>query len=166
MKTNLLYQILLSAALLAGCATNRDHALPRNKDVIHRYFNEWANRGDIAVADELIATNVILRNAPVVIQSLEEYKQRMAAFHTAFPDLRFTIEDQIAEANKTAVRWTLRATHLGEFQGRLPTGKTITVTGVSLFRMADGKIQEITVNMDRLGMMEQLGWLAPPPPAK
>jgi hypothetical protein len=57
------------------------------------------------------------------------------------------------------VRWTLRATQAAEYQGHLPNGKTMTVTGISIFRLADGKIQEITVNMDRLGQMEQLGWL-------
>ena len=59
------------------------------------------------------------------------------------------------------------ATHSGEYQGHPPTGKTITVTGISIFRLADGKIQEITVNMDRLGQAQQLGWLpAPAPPVK
>jgi predicted ester cyclase len=57
------------------------------------------------------------------------------------------------------VRWTLRATQATKYQGHAPNGKTMTVTGISIFRLADGKIQEITVNMDRLGQMEQLGWL-------
>jgi steroid delta-isomerase-like uncharacterized protein len=163
MSARLLLSLGLSAVLFSGCATNH-HVRWGNKEIIQRYFEEWANRGDKAVADEVIATNLVLRNPPAVIHSLEEYKQRMAAFHAAFPDLRFTIQEQIAEGDKIAVRWTLRATHQGEFQGRPPTGKTFTVTGVSLFRLAEGKIQEINVNMDRFGMMEQLGWLPPPPP--
>ena len=65
------------------------------------------------------------------------------------------------------MRWTLRATQSMEYQGHPPNGKTMTVTGISIFRLADGKIQEITVNMDRLGQMEQLGWLsATAPPTK
>jgi steroid delta-isomerase-like uncharacterized protein len=162
MKTKPLVQIMLSAVLLCGCATNKDHALHHNKEIIHRYFEEWANRGDTTAADELIATNLTLRNPPAVLHSLDEYKKGMAGFHTAFPDLRFTIEDEITEGDKIAARWTMRGTHLGEYQGRPPTGKTITVTGVSVFRIADGKIQEIHVNMDRLSMMDQLGWLPPP----
>ena len=147
---------------LCGCATRKDYALQRNKELIGRYFEGWANRGDTAVADELIATNLTLRNPPAVINSLEDYKKGMAGFHKAFPDLRFTIEDLIAEGDEMAVRWTMRGTHLGEYQGRPPSGKAVTVTGVSVFRMANGKIQEINVHMDRLGMMEQLGWLPPP----
>lgn len=167
MKPKLLFQLACFAVVLCGCATRKDHALQRNDEIIRRYFEEWGNRGDPAVADELIATNVTLRNPPAILHSLAEYKQGMAVFHKAFPDLHFTVEDQIAEGDKIVVRWTLRATQLGEYQGHPPTGKTIAVTGMSLFRLAGGKIQEITVNMDRLGQAQQLGWLpAPAPPAK
>lgn len=133
-----------------------------NKRIIRRYFEEWANTGDPTAADELIATNLVLRHPPAVINSLEDFKQGMASFHQAFPDLRFTIDDPIADGDKVVVHWTLHGTHSGECQGRPTTGKTMTVTGISLFRLADGKIQEITVNMDRLGLQEQLGWLPAP----
>jgi len=130
-----------------------------NKAIIRRYFAEWANRGNVAVADELIATNLVLRNPPAVIRSLDDYKTGMAKFRAAFPDARYTVEDLIAEGDKVVAHWTLRATQVTEYQGHAPNGKTMTVTGISIFRLADGKIQEITVNMDRLGQMEQLGWL-------
>lgn len=167
MKPKLLFQLTCCAMVLCGCATNKDYALQRNKEIIRRYFEGWGNRGDTAVADELIATNVTLRNPPAILHSLEEYKTGMARFHTAFPDLYFSIEDLIAEGDKVVVRWTLYGTHLGEYQDRSPTHKVMTVTGISIFRLAGGKIQEITVNMDRLGQAQQLGWLpAPAPPAK
>ena len=159
MNSKLLFPIVLSAALLSGCAATKQYVLQQNKELVRRYFEGWANGGDLAVADELIATNVVLRNPPAVVHSLKDYKQGMTAFHTAFPDLRFTIEDEIAEGNKIAVRWTLRATQLGEYQGHPPTGKSVTVTGISIFQIANGKIQDITVSMDRLGQFQQLGWL-------
>lgn len=165
MKIRNLIQAVLLFALLCGCATSREHE--QNKELVRHYFEGWANRGDPAVADALIATNVVLRNPPAVVHSLAEYKQGMTTFHTAFPDLHFTIEDEVAEGNKVAVRWTLRATHRGEYQGRPPTGKAVTVTGISIFQIANGKIQDITVNMDRLGQFQQLGWLpVPGPPPK
>ena len=166
MKAKFLFQLVLFAVSLAGCATNHQHALQRNKEIIQHYFDGWANHGDTAVADELIATNVVLHNPPAVINSLADYKKGMAGFHTAFPDLHFTIDDLIAEGDKVIVRWTLRGTQTAEYQGHPPARQMMTVTGVSIFRIADGKIQEIHVNMDRLGMMGQLGWLpvtAPPP---
>src|SRR5256885_2596859 len=165
MKTALLFQAGLSAVLLCDCASHQQLVLQRNKAIIHCYFEEWGNRGDTKAADELIATNLTLRNPPAVLHSLDDYKKGMAAFHTAFPDLHFTVEDVIAEGDKVVVRWSRRGTHLGDYQGRPATGKTVWVTGMSLFRLADGKIQEITVNMDRMGLWQQLGWLPEPPKA-
>jgi hypothetical protein len=91
MKSRFLFPaVWLAALLLCACATNRDHSLQQNKELVRRYFDGWANRGDPVVADELIATNVVLRNPPAIVHSLAEYKQGMTAFHIAFPDLKFT----------------------------------------------------------------------------
>ncbi len=152
------------ALIVSGCTTTTDLALQRNKELVCRYFDAWVNRGNPAVADELIGTNVVLHNPPAVLKGLEEYKTRMAAFHAAFPDGRYSIEYQVAEADRVAVHWTLEGRQSGPFQGRPATGRPFTVSGTSIFRIAEGKIQEITVNMDRLGMMEQLGWLPAVPP--
>jgi predicted ester cyclase len=57
----------------------------------------------------------------------------MAAFRTAFPDLHFTIEDMVAEGDEVVVRWSLRGTRLGNYQGHPPTGKPVSVTGISRF---------------------------------
>jgi steroid delta-isomerase-like uncharacterized protein len=164
MNLRFLFSGVLSVVLCCGCAANREHALQQNKELVRRYFDGWANRGDPAVADALIATNVILRNPPAVVHSLAEYKQGMTAFHTAFPDLHFILEEEIAEGSNVAVHWTLRATQLGEYQGRPPTAKAVAVTGISVFHIVDGKIQTITVSMDRLGQFQQLGWLPTPLP--
>ena len=86
MKSKHSIQAALLAALLSGCATQRNRAILHNKEIARRYFESWANRGDLAVADELIATNVVLRNPPFSVHTLSKYKQGMAAFHTAFPD--------------------------------------------------------------------------------
>ncbi len=158
MRTKAYLTLLLTVVLLFGCVTARD--AQRNTAILDRYFEGWANRGETAVADELIATNLVLHSPPAVLHSLDEYKQSMAGFHKAFPDLHFTIEDRIAQGNKVAVRWTWRGTHLGEYQGHAPTGKAVTMTGTSTFRIAGGKIQEIWVNMDKFGLMQQLGWIS------
>jgi steroid delta-isomerase-like uncharacterized protein len=157
----------LAAASLCGCATKPTGGTTGNRAIIRRYFEEWANHGDAATADALIATNLTLHNPPAVLRSLEEYKASMAKFHGGFPDLRFTIEDEIVAGDKVAVRWLLRGTQTGEFQGHPASGKAVDITGTSTFRLSEGRIQEIWVNMDRLGLMQQLGWLpAPAPPGK
>ena len=154
---NLLPVLMLALSLL-GCATPGDQASERNTALIHRYFDQWANQGDPVVADSVIATNLVLRNPPAVLHSLAEHKESVTRFHAAFPDLHFTVEDTMAQGDRVMVRWSVRATHLAEYQGRPPTRKQMNITGVSLFRISEGKIQEIWVNMDRRGMMEQLEW--------
>ena len=157
MKAKLFFQLMLLAVLWSGCATKQDFALERNKELVRRYFEGWANHGDTTVADKLISKSVTLHSPPAVLHSLEEYKASMAKFHAGFPDLSFTIEDLVAERDRIVVRWTLRATQSAEYQGHLASGKAFTVTGISLFQIADGEIQEIHVYMDWHGMMEQLG---------
>ena len=157
MKAKFRFQLVLSAVFLCGCATQNNQSLQGNKEIIRGYFEGWVNHGDTSVADKLISKNVTLHNPPAVLHSLEEDKASMAKFHAAFPDLSFTIEDLVAERDRIVVRWTLRATQSAEYQGHLASGKAFTVTGISLFQIADGEIQEIHVYMDRHGMMEQLG---------
>ncbi len=81
----------------------------------------------------------------------------MSAVRTAFRDLQVTVEDQIAEGDKVATRWTARGTHRGAFQGitqRVPaTGKQWTVTGMALIRIANGKMVEGWTNFDALGLL-------------
>ena len=75
----------------------------------------------------------------------------------AFPDVKFTVEDQIAEADKVVTRVSFTATHKGEFRGIAPTGRKVEVTGVVIFKIVNGKIVETWAEMDTLGWMQQLG---------
>lgn len=149
----------IAAALLSGCAIRGDVAAERNQEIVRQYFEGWANRADPAVADELIAPDMTLSNPPSTVRGLAAYKEGMNEFHAAFPDLQFTIDDVIADESKAAALWTLRATQRGAYHGKPATGRSVTVTGISAFRIADGQITEITVAMDRLGLLQQLGWL-------
>ena len=151
--------VLSAGALLSGCATEPTRTAARNSAIIRRYFDEWANQGNAAAADELIAPDVVLVNPPSTLRSLAEDKTSMAGFRAAFPDLHFTMEDLIAGGDKVVVRWTLRGTQRGEFHGHPANDKAIAITGTSTFRLEAGRIREIWVNMDRLGLMQQLGWL-------
>jgi steroid delta-isomerase-like uncharacterized protein len=153
--------------LLAGCATPTSPAggeadAAGNNKIIQRYFNDWANHGDARVADQLIATNVVVHHPQASATGLDVYKQSMAMFHGAFPDLHFAIEDQVAAGDRVVVRWTMTGTQRGAYQGQAPSGRKVAVVGVSLFRLAAGRVQEIWVSMDRLGFMQQLGMLPTP----
>jgi predicted ester cyclase len=113
--------------------------------------------------DELLATNFVFNYPfPGLAPNLEGYKQTIAMARGAFPDMRFTVEDVIAEADKVAVRWSGRSSHKGEYMGVAPTGKQVTMTGISILHIAGGKIAKEWAEMDNLGMMQQLGVIPPP----
>jgi predicted ester cyclase len=89
---------------------------------------------------------------------LETYSQIHQMARASFPDMMVTTEDLIAEGDKVVERWTLTQTHTGEpFMGASASGKRVQVTGISIYRIADGKIVEHWANMDLLGMLQQLG---------
>jgi predicted ester cyclase len=100
-------------------------------------------------------------NAPEVRGPVEE-KQLMAMYFSAFPDLRFAVEDMVAEGDKVVLRYTIRGTHRGELMGIPLTDKQVTLTATETYRLAGGKIEEQWVNMDALGMMQQLGAIPQP----
>lgn len=157
--------LLFVLLLLAGCATQRVTTAQRHSEIIRRYYNQWANHADMRTADELIATNAVLRHPHLTVTGLEAYKQGMTAFHAALPDLHFAVEDVVAQGDEVLVRWLMTGTQRGDFQGHAASGKPMRIAGMSLFRLAGGKIEEVWVNQDRLGMQQQLGWLktsAPP----
>jgi len=78
-------------------------------------------------------------------------------YRTAFPDVHFTIEDQIAEGDRVVTRWTARGTHQGPLVGIPPTSKQVTMSGIAIYRLVDGKIVEQWGVNDMLGLLQQLG---------
>ncbi len=127
-----------------------------------RRLIEGLNQGNVNVSDELNVPDYVSHEASTTMQGLEAFKQFVSAYLTAFPDLHFTIEDQIAEEDKTTLRYTARGTHRGDLMGIPPTGKQVTVTGIFITRWANGKAEESWLNFDALGMLQQLGVVPAP----
>jgi steroid delta-isomerase-like uncharacterized protein len=130
-----------------------------NKNAVRRLFEEVWNKGNLPVADEVFAPNYTHHDAstPDVGRGPESEKKRATLYRTAFPDLRLTIEDIIAEGETVMARWSCRGTHKGDLSGIAPTGKQITISGISIARFANGKMVEGWINWDALGLMQQLG---------
>ena len=128
-----------------------------NKAVVRRLIEEGFNQRNLAIFDELYAPDFVYYLGSTTIQGREPYKQFTSMNFTAFPDVHFTIEDQVAEADKVVTRWTWRGTHQGPFQGIPPTGKHVMVTGIDISRFEGGKSVEHWLNMDTLGMLQQIG---------
>ena len=133
-----------------------------NKTVVRRLFEEVWNKGNLPVTDELFAPNYAHHDSstPDVGRGPESEKKRATLYRTAFPDLRLTIEDIIAEGETVMARWSCRGTHKGDLSGIAPTGKQFTISGISVARFTNGKMVEGWVNWDALGLMQQLGVIA------
>ncbi len=130
-----------------------------NKFVIRRSFEELWNKGNLSLADELFTRNYEHHDpsSPDFGRGPESERKRAALYRTAFPDLQLTIEDIIAEGQTVMARWSCRGTHKGDLSGIAPTGKQVTISGVTIARFTNGKMVEGWVNWDALGLMQQLG---------
>jgi steroid delta-isomerase-like uncharacterized protein len=123
-----------------------------------RLVEEGFNGGRVELLDEFIHPDLIEHsNAPLIGTGFEAMKQRLIAVRNAVPDAHLDIEDLAASADKVWWRWRFTATHRGDFLGVPPTGKQVETTGVSIERIADGKIVEHWSFSDRLAIWDQLG---------
>jgi len=160
--------MVLSICLVAlglvcpGCSPSSTAKLEENKAIARRDFEEIWNKGNLGTVDEICAADGVghIAGSPD-IHSLEDYKQYVTMHRNAFPDIHFTIEDEIAQGDKVVTRWTCTGTHRGELMGIAPTGKLGTITGITIYRFSGGKIQESWSNWDDLGMLQQLGIVPP-----
>jgi len=136
-----------------------------NKTVSRRFFEEVFGKGKLAVADEIIVKDLVNSgpgNPPGLLSGIEGTKQLVTMYRSAFPDVHFTIDEQIAEGDKVMTRWTAHGTHQGELAGVPATGKSSTVTGIAIDRILNGKIAETWGIFDEFGMMQQLGVIPTP----
>ena len=130
-----------------------------NIALVRRAFEEVANKGDLAVVDEIIAPDFVrhdLGGGPDLVGP-EGVRRLMAAQRAAFPDLQLAIEQLILQGDMAVARYTGRGTHQGPFLGVAPTGKQVTWAGVNLYRIAGGKLAETWQLADMLGIMRQIG---------
>lgn len=136
--------------------------LQQNKAIVRRSYEEVFNAGDLDVVDELVSTDFVAHTPSGDIQGATQMKQYVMTLRAAFPDLRITIEDQIAEGDKVVTRWSATGTHTGPFQGIPPTGKRGHMTGVDIDYVIDGKTVECWNLADNLSLLQQLGVLPVP----
>ena len=132
----------------------------QNKALARRAFEEVWNQGKLTVIDELTASSATYSDPNVPggkFTGPEGVKQFVQIYRGAFPDVRITINDQIAEGDKVVTRWTATGTHKGQLMGIAPTNKHATVTGVNIDRYQNGKVVEAWASYDMLGMLQQLG---------
>ena len=130
-------------------------SLEKNKALARRYQEEVWGKGDLALIDELLAADFVDHSLPAGMDpSFAGAKRAVKGAHDAFPDGQWTVEDLIAEGDKVVIRWKMDATHEHEFRGIAPGGKPVTVRGITILRIAGGKIAERWVNWDSLALRQ------------
>jgi steroid delta-isomerase-like uncharacterized protein len=118
----------------------------------------WETVDNPDAIDEVYAPDVVWHVPDQDIQGIEEAKQFIGMYQTAFPDMSATVEDVIAEGEKVVTRWTIRGTHQGEIEEfGPPTGRQVEAQGLTLHRIEGGKIVEEWNSWDNLSFMQQLG---------
>lgn len=138
-------------------------AIEDNKAIIRRIGEEFWNQGRPEVLDEVFADDVVDHNpAPGQPPGREGIKLVNLGFRTAMPDMQMTVDDVLAEGDKVMWRWTAQGTHQGPLMGIPPTGKRATISGISIDRFVDGRIVERWLQMDMLGLLQQLGAIPAP----
>jgi steroid delta-isomerase-like uncharacterized protein len=128
-----------------------------NKALVRRYFEVTARR-DVAAVDQLLTQDFVTHN-PVrgTPPDREGVKQAAMLRGSVFPDERTSIEELVAEDDRVVVRWSWRGTHTGELLGIPPSGRQVTMNGLSMYRISDGHIAEEWEERDTLGLLQQLG---------
>jgi steroid delta-isomerase-like uncharacterized protein len=133
----------------------------QNKKLVRYAVEEVWNKGNYSVAHEILSDDFVIHaSAPdKELHGMKGVRQFFTSLRTAFPDIRFTIIDQIAEGNKVVTHWIAEGTHQGSYEGIAPTGKHFRVTAIEIDYIKNGKFIECWTNMDELGMLQQLGIL-------
>jgi len=130
----------------------------QNAELSRRIFEDVWNRKNLSTIDDLISADYVHHDANSPAASgIDGYKQFVNYYMNAFPDADFTIDDAFTDGQNEVIRWTVVGTHEGELAGIPRTGRRFSVTGITIARIANGKITESWNNWDALGLMQQLG---------
>jgi len=133
-----------------------------NKTIVLRSFKGF-DKGDLNELQELTASNFVDHNPlPGQALGLAGAKQASSVYRKAFPDAKVKIEDLIAEKDEVVIRWTGRGLHKGEFLGIPSSGKSVEMRGISIFRVANGKIVEQWSELNLFDIMLQIGFISLP----
>ncbi len=127
-----------------------------NKALVRRFFDEFVNQRNLTVADEVVGADFVVDPEGPSVRGPEGMKQVLQWLYGVFPDVRYTLEDLIAEGDKVAVRLRGTGTQRGEYKGVAATGRPVTYTEMMIFRIADGRIAEWWVVVDSLGVLRQV----------
>ena len=131
----------------------------QNKQVVQRFVEECWNQGNLNKASEYLSDQVRFHDPafPGLSSGIQNIKNHIEETRRAFPDLKISIDDTIAERNEVVLHWTVRGTHKGPFLGMQPTQRKATIDGTSIYRLDGSKVVESHANWNLASLMAQLG---------
>ena len=137
-------------------------SMEQNKAIIHRFLQEVQNNHNLNIVDELMSPYMIdhfyeRQGLPQPENAVEAFKKFYSGMLSSFPDLQVVVHELIAEGDKVCTYKTFKGTHLGEFRGKEPTGKPISVDVIDIFRIENAKMVEHWVVADWMSLMQQIG---------
>jgi len=132
-----------------------------NKAIVRGFFKQVWNEGRLDRFEEYIAQDVVPHTGPTDTDA-ESMKQSLAMIRDVLPDIHIALDTELAEEDKVVTRFTISGTHQGELLGIPATGKRAVWSGITIFRLAGGKIVEFWTEVDNMGMMQQLGVIPAP----
>jgi steroid delta-isomerase-like uncharacterized protein len=125
-----------------------------------RIWIESLNRGDVSAAEDVFTSDCVVHMTGVAepVRGIGPWKDLVGGLLRAFPDMHFTVEDQLIQGDRVAFRWRATGTHTGPLGAAPPTGKTVVLDGLIMDRMTDGKVRERWEQWDQPLMLQQLGF--------
>jgi steroid delta-isomerase-like uncharacterized protein len=129
------------------------------KAVVARIADEIWNRGNLAAVEDVMASDARYHgpHMPGGSGGRDDWRAAIAMYRGAFPDARVTFEELLVSGDRIVGRWSATGTHTGDLPGVPPTGKGIAISGITVYRFAEGRIAEAWEELDLLGMWQQLG---------
>jgi len=136
-----------------------ENVLDQNKELTRRLYEECWNQGKVERLDQYVAKDCRYHDPafPSLTSGLDNLKNHIAMCRNAFPDLRFSLDDMVAERDEVVVHWTANGTQQGQFLGVAPTRKRASVSGTSIYRIKNQKMVEQFADWNLLTLLEQLG---------
>ncbi len=134
----------------------------QNKAIVRRMMDLIAS-GDTSQVDQVFAPNWVNHDPSLPpLQGLDGARQLVQIFHSAYPDGRVTLDNMITEGDKVGGNFSFTGTNTGSFLGLPATSKKVNVQAAGIFRVANGKLTDNWVNLDAMGVMQQLGLASTP----
>jgi predicted ester cyclase len=151
MKTKIIETAVALTLASAAAADNTQ----RNKQVVRSLYEDAINGHRPELYAELVAAD--FSAGPGAARGPAALRSTVDELRAGFPDVHFTVEDLVAEGDRVAVRWSWQATHTGTFRKLAPSGRRVTNTGMAIYLLEGGKVRQVWLLTDRLGVLQQVG---------